>query len=322
MNITVQISAAEAIRAGRAYSGVHAIALTESWLGTLSEAQRNMLAQLIETKAEPLTDSELVEPTLEALNQYLAREVHRAEDKRRADEAEDIRVLAVARDRIAKWLAMSDEDRLKHSYVYGWKVVEYQDLGEYESRLHGYAYDRNLSRLESQHPEIFERVKAETKRLEREAKKRNSEDRDKAERLEREKEAAENAAKEVYRKDREQWIEDHGSDYLKSLAEEGIPLDRTYRGERRDREFPGFDYYQDICGELVTIRDASPEAIRALRELREQRPDAQVELKWLADGEHLQDCGHGDPEYDDDERFVAGPVLTARLLGRIIVCRI
>lgn len=50
-----------------------------------------------------------------------------------------------------------------------------------------------------------------------------------------------------------------------------------------------------------------------MREIRNRYPGHEVQLCWIADGEHLDGCDHG------DENFRPRAVITARFLGETIV---
>jgi hypothetical protein len=134
--------------------------------------------------------------------------------------------------------------------------------------------------------------------------------------------AAKIARAEAEANEREEWIRAHGSTRLRLLLEENLEYGKLYRDERLALERPGYQWYQRICGSRVEIKNASEDAVLALREERKTVPDAQLE--WLEDDEHIEGCEHCAPD-DYEGRgtpFVQGPILVAMFLGSIIVKRI
>ena len=125
-------------------------------------------------------------------------------------------------------------------------------------------------------------------------------------------------AKARYDAERLAWIAEHGSAHLRDLVELGFPFAATYRQEFVLHELGAYyEEYRSICGELVDIRDPSPDVIRGMKAERERLPGHDVELKWLRAGEHVSDgdncqCGS---RYSDDG-FVSRAVLVVEVLGR------
>lgn len=121
-----------------------------------------------------------------------------------------------------------------------------------------------------------------------------------------EEEAARKAKRKTYEAERLAWIAEHGSPHLKELVELNFPFAQTYRDERRAAELDdSWLSLGSLCGESKPIRDPDPDAISALKTIRERRPEAQ--LVWvtcyLEDGHNKDD---DDCYRDDDEALHLG----------------
>lgn len=121
----------------------------------------------------------------------------------------------------------------------------------------------------------------------REAQKAESEARQAAERAkeaaEREaREAAEKAAKEERQREKRQWIEQYGSDYLKKATKLGYDCQRQYVTERAAREFPGFTVDFDKYADWRSRSCPSEEALELLEDIM-NRGYKDVKIVWLTE---------------------------------------
>ena len=126
------------------------------------------------------------------------------------------------------------------------------------------------------------------------------------------------------RAEREAWIAEHGSDRLRALAQEDIPLAGEYRRERLATDRPGWEFLRNLCGLVAEARAASvtAEHLSALVAARASGV-ADARLAWLGIGgdtdEHIAGCRiHEGEECGAESRIV----LAAEYLGRDIVMEI
>jgi hypothetical protein len=123
------------------------------------------------------------------------------------------------------------------------------------------------------------------------------------------------------RAEREAWIIAHGSDRLRALAQEDIPLAGEYRRERLATDRPGWEFLRNLCGLVAEARAASvtAEHLSALVAARASGV-ADARLAWLGIGgdtdEHIAGCRiHEGEECGAESRIV----LAAEYLGRDII---
>jgi hypothetical protein len=325
---------------GRVYPvGVCAIEVMPEWLQGLSERQRAALLKAGRgkyphghppfTPVNAIHSTCIAEATLDAVRMHLDSMIEAEDAAAIADAKRNAENDARDAQRVEAWLALDPEERLQRSDYRSpptWRVRPLNTINSTPDE------PESWKRFGAAYPELVARYAAEVARLEEFLPERNEAERVEAERVEAERaEAAAVAAaerereREQYETERAEWIEGSGSERLRALAAEGFALDRTYREERMALDFPMlWEWFDEICGKLVPIRDPSLDAVQALRKLRASRPEATPELAWLADGGHLEDCEHErTDEYGDPcEEFVPGPCLSARFLGRTIIKRL
>lgn len=139
---------------------------------------------------------------------------------------------------------------------------------------------------------------------------KNAERKAKAEQEKAEKAAAAQRAEE----EKAAWIEAHGSNRLRRMAQEGIECGAVYRDERLALDRPGWRWLDDVPGENKDPRNVPEEAFAVLDEAR--KIDAEAELEyWVVKHECDESC-YGDdcPAYD-----WTGYVATARFLDEWIM---
>ena len=282
VSIRVYVSREAAIRANRVGYGATEYHPTPDELAALSDAQREELARDVrfEVEVEEVSWDHIV-------SRLDARLERRAKDEQReADKA------ARLRQEWEKWLgwaeSVPDEELLTpvdHHYrkrLPGWDRPE--DEGQC---LRYQAVDGRMVALRKAEEAKQAAAHEEAVRRETEQKAKH---------------IAERAA----------WVEQHGSQRLRLMLEQGYPLAETYRNERLAAERPGYRWAVEVCGSPDDIRDPSLEALLLLGEEQQSDPDAK--LAWWG-GDHYPDC-----DCDSGGREVPGrAVVMAKFLGRKIM---
>lgn len=116
-------------------------------------------------------------------------------------------------------------------------------------------------------------------------------------------------------RERNDWIEKHGSNRLRRAIAEGIDCNAVYRDERLALERPGWVWVGDTPGDYGTPRNSTDEDFALLDEARKTDRSAKL-VYWTIDHECDEDCYSDEdcPRYDWD-----GPAAVATFLGREIV---
>lgn len=324
IDLYVRINPEDAVRSGSARAGLHRLEATTDWLQGLDHRLREKLAKLQPFTADKaLQDSKLlVTPwTLDDITTYLQHRVELDDQRARAEQEKQAEKDADALQGIREWLKKPDDKRLHEQYgSCEWKV---------QGPISNYAPIKDFDRLRPLDAELLGRYDDEVELLEGKARERTEQSKAARARYEAEQEAKKEAkkqeealVKELYEQQRTDWIEQYGSERLKALLAEGIGLDKTYRNERIEKEWAGFEWYDEICGGLRKVANAALQDIEQLRRLRELYPDNDVKLEWLSDSQHIDGCCHEPDEFGEPGKtFRPGPVLTARFLGTTIVRR-
>jgi len=344
MQIEVKVNAAAAIRAGKTQIGTFNLEITDEDLAQFTPAQRNLLAAwhdgAMGLKAAGYTHYSPVEASLKELikmiDAALAAEAAKKEEKEKISK----KYLRDYLNSSLKGELFAEDSPLKEYEVI---QLNYEDEKMYreerERRRHVIEENNNTiamgllrsldletvnsdSRCLSKSGKFVCRANALVKYLPpEEAKALETAIEAGNKKLEAEKDAEEAAKKaaikaenEAKKAERQLWIEAHGSVHLKRLVVEEIPCDETYRNERLSKERPGWQFYGDICGEVVDCRDATSETIAALDEAREGGIECAV--MWLAEGGHVCDR---DERYECSQNFEEGFILSSEFLGKKIV---
>ena len=148
----------------------------------------------------------------------------------------------------------------------------------------------------------------------REAQKAESEARQAANRAkeaaEREaREAEEKAMKEEREREKKQWIDIYGSDYLKKATKLGYDCQRQYVTERAAREFPGFTVDFDNYAYWRSRSCPSEKALELVEDAQE-RGFATAKVVWLIDPPYYWDS------YENDRYAEREAVVIESYLGK------
>lgn len=300
MQVHVMIRAKEAIQAAKAVCGERTVRLTEDDLGKLTDVQRAELGQMRGVGEDPLpaTDRlQVIEPTLEAIQEALQKRIIEKAKKAHARSEQDARERERMIKSVSEWADKAEADpdcMVKNRCI---QVPWGRSAVPADSPLAA-----RVAHLLTQ---------AETIRNEQEAAYKAGQEAAETERLAR-------IAK--YKTEREAWIGKYGSRRLRLLLAEGMGLDKTYRQERMAAERPGWVSYQDLCGITTSIRDASEEALEALLTARGAYPETQ--LVWLdaCDTELDEYTGQHPCDYNSSyPRHNSRAVLADTFLGDTII---
>lgn len=257
IKISVQISAREAIKAGKAYDGCYGVELTSEHLEELTASEREFLASLycevpdgLSTVVHALNSSDapaLVEPTPEALLAWVKAtsplvqeaverraEITKTNDRRREEAREQ------AKRRLLDYL----ETTTRSPLVRETRDEVTVDIPEAEAPSFLFSYKdaaagRNVvNRLDLWALRADERFAVHFKKAEKLVEKKRAE----MEERERAAAAAKEEAERVEREDRAQWIGEHGSDRLKKALELDVldTCDKLYVEERLAHELPAW----------------------------------------------------------------------------------
>jgi len=313
LHVYVRIKPETAILQNSTLVGLCRVPLSAEWLASLTGDERRMLATLNPFEERyALQDNELLAtPTLDGVLQYLRREIQAVEIKERKAQEDLARKDQGAIAALAEWFDKSDDDR-----VYATLLGDYEVHTPLTQIYYHGERSQHTDRLRASHPEVMQQYDAVIDRLKQHGAQRYREAEERRERDAEERKAKTQAERDAYNEERTAWIKQHGSEQLRALLDEGLGLDRTYRNERLQAEFPGSRWHEEVCGALKKAANASLEDIERMRALRAQYPEHDVQLQWLADAQHIDGCEH---EEECGTPFEPRPVVTARVLGEIIV---
>jgi hypothetical protein len=313
MKLYVEIERDVALNARTTQHGRHAVEVDDAWLAARTDEEIELLKSVGGDHQRPIGprvgpvesphyhDSAvaLVETTPDAVARWLAETIEAVARYRANETAEAERKRQTAlthyRERAEKWLQeYTDVNRLvKQACAKGFHLAD-------PPRVYG--LDDNVSA--AAFPELTAEI---TRRLDSARTIGQNRQKRWAE-LEQEEADQKAAQKQTAETERLAWIARFGSDHLKDLVELKIPHVDTYRKERLALEV-GADWlpYDGVCGVLVEIRDATPEAVAELKVARLRAPKHAIELKWMRDSHHQDDC--------PGDCAVNVPVLAVEFLG-------
>lgn len=99
-------------------------------------------------------------------------------------------------------------------------------------------------------------------------------------------------------KEKNAWIEAHGSLRLRRMVQEGIGCQAVYLDERLALDRPGWRWFDDVPGENKDPRNVPEEAFALLDEARKTAPEAKLGY-WVVKHDHDESCfGDDCPSYD------------------------
>lgn len=294
---------AEGVRAGTGAGGFSIVRLTEEFLGSLTQEEREELAPRALTKpeAERRVREDRTHPyavhvtasTLEGLREGLQRRI----EARRKKEAEEAAELQEARDVARAWIEAGQLDQHDRGPLLDSRRARLRngDPALYErymvvlqGRLNRLHCDRAAAWLDALGPEHqglpevqdLRRIIADggdPGEIDRNLRPRWGAINKAHEAVVAAKRAAE---AEQYAAERSAWVRAHGSEHLRAVAAEGIEHDGLYRDERFAAERPGWARARELVGGpdpgVRDPRNPPPEALDLLRQARKTDPEARL----------------------------------------------
>ena len=155
--------------------------------------------------------------------------------------------------------------------------------------------------------EVMERLRqcpryAELKRIEEE-KRAEQANAEKEARARRDAEAETRKQEQI--RERDAWIAEHGSDYLKRCFAEKYDIQELYENERLSMERPGWKWWQDVRGNYASFDLPPEDALKLLDECRKIEPGARLVFVQGIE------CDDGKP--------ASGFTVSSRFMGQEIV---
>lgn len=258
---------------GHLDSGMTVIEVSNEEVAALNEAQRDILSRrLKEGTPYPVIVTSYGQPKLfgsafwSEVVSYLDQEIAEAVERVRDEEKAEKEKAEALEQSVAKLTTMKPEDLIEKKWN-SWELITYRLCNSSLSELEN---DPRISNLISEARALAkERDKSEDERK----------------KIEQEKIKAEKEAKEAAEiAERDQWIQEHGSDRLRKALELGLmdSMLKSYREERLALDRPGWRFASeyDREDEEHEIREPSIAALDALASLTR----AVYKLVWLVDG--------------------------------------